>query len=101
MPAGSILVGQVGVDGHRALAIKVELPNSPPLLLLVADKGFIMCGYLNLELAERLGVAAAVVSGVRTFEDVLEAPIKALTSKARGLGLREGMKGKEALALLM
>ncbi|RLI13617.1 DUF1805 domain-containing protein [Candidatus Bathyarchaeota archaeon] len=101
MPAGSVLVGQVDVDGRKILAVKVELPGSPPLLLLVAEKGFVMCGYLNIEVAERLGVAAAMVSGVRTFEDVLEAPIRALTSKARELGVKEGMKGREALKRFM
>ncbi|MEM1540272.1 MAG: DUF1805 domain-containing protein, partial [Candidatus Bathyarchaeia archaeon] len=70
------------------LGVRVELPNSPPLLLVVAEKGFVMCGFLNVEAAERLGVAAAVVSGVKTFEDVLNAEIKAATTKAKGLGVQ-------------
>jgi len=97
----SVLVGQVEVKGRRALGVKVELPNSPPLLIIVADKGFVMCGYLNIQAAEGLGVAAAMVSGVRTFEDVLEAEVRACTSRARELGIKEGMKGREALELLM
>ena len=97
----SVLVGQVEVKGRRALGVKVELPNSPPLLIIVADKGFVMCGYLNIQAAEGLGVAAAMVSGVRTFEDVLEAEVRACTSRARELGIKEGMKGHEALELLM
>ena len=101
MPPGSVLVRQVEVGGRKALGIRVELPGSPPLLLIAADKGFIMCGYLNVDVAERLGVAAATVSGVRTFEDVLEAEVRAATSKAKALGVREGMKGREALALMM
>ena len=83
------------------MGVKVELPNSPPLLIIVADKGFVMCGYLNIQAAEGLGVAAAMVSGVRTFEDVLEAEVRACTSRARELGIKEGMKGREALELLM
>ena len=75
----------------------MDLPDSPPLLLMVADKGFVMCGFLNVEAAERLCVAAAMVSGVKTFEDVLNAQVKAVTSKAKGLGVDVGMKGVEAL----
>jgi uncharacterized protein YunC (DUF1805 family) len=73
------------------------LPESPPLLLIVAEKGFVMCGFLNVEAAERLGVVATMVSGVKTFEDVLNAQVKAATSKAKSLGIEVGMKGAEAL----
>jgi len=75
----------------------VDLPESAPLLLIIAEKGFVMCGFLNIEAAERLGVVAAMVSGVKTFEDVLNAQVKAATSKAKSLGIEVGMKGAEAL----
>ena len=94
-------MGQVEVGGRKALGVRVELPGSPPLLLIVAERGFVMCGFLNVEAAERLGVAAAMVSGVRTFEDVLEAPVRACTSRARELCVEEGMKGRKALELMM
>lgn len=87
----------VKVNDGICLGVRIELPNSPPLLLVVADKGFVMCGFLNVEVAEKLGVAAAVVSGVKSFEDVLNAEVKAVTSKARDLGLSVGMKGVDVL----
>ncbi|MEM2970873.1 MAG: DUF1805 domain-containing protein [Candidatus Bathyarchaeia archaeon] len=90
----------VKVDGKACLGIKVELPESPPLVLIVADKGFVMCGFLNVETAEKLGVAAAMVSGVKNFEDMLNAQIKAVTSKARSFGVNIGMKGVDALRRL-
>jgi len=100
-------VGLINVDMVRVgdkkflgvrLGVRVELPNSPPLLLIMADKGFVMCGFLNIEAAERLGVAAAMVSGVKTFEDVLNAEVRATTSKAKSLGVQLGMRGSEALS---
>jgi len=97
----SVLIEQVDVAGRKALGIRVGLPGSPPLLIIVAEKGFVMCGFLNVDAAERLGVAAVMVSGVRTFEDVLEAEVRAATSKAKALGVREGMRGREALAFMM
>lgn len=85
------------VDGRDCLGIRTDLPESPPLLLITAEKGFVMCGFLNMESAEKLGVAAAVISGVKTFEDVLNGQVKALTTKAKNLGVEVGMKGTDAL----
>jgi uncharacterized protein YunC (DUF1805 family) len=85
------------VDGKDCLGIRTDLPESPPLLLITAEKGFVMCGFLNVESAEKLGVAAAVISGVKTFEDVLNGQVKALTTKAKNLGVEVGMKGTDAL----
>ncbi|HDI12383.1 MAG TPA: DUF1805 domain-containing protein [Candidatus Bathyarchaeota archaeon] len=92
-----ICIEKVKVNEKSVLGLKVELPNSPPLLLMVGEKGFVMCGYLNMEVAEKLQVAAAMVSGVKSFQDVLEAEIKAATSKAKELGISIGMKSQEAL----
>ena len=86
------------VDGKGCLGLRVDLPEcSAPLLLVLAEKGFVMCGFLNVQAAERLGVVAAMVSGVKTFEDVLNAQIKAVTSKAKSLGVEPGIKGVDAL----
>jgi len=96
-----IYVEKLDIEGKGALGLKVELPSSPPLLLIVGNKGFIMCGYLNIEVAEKLQVAAAIVSGVKNFDDVLNAEIKAVTSRAKELGINVGLKGKEALKKLI
>ena len=95
-----ISVMSVKVYDKIGLGVRVELPDSPPLLLVVAEKGFVMCGFLNIDAAEKLGVATAVVSGVKSFEDVLDAEVKAVTSKAKTLGVDVGMKGADALKCL-
>ena len=92
-----ISVMSVKVYDKTCLGLRVELPDSPPLLLVVAERGFVMCGFLNVDVAEKIGVAAAVVSGVKSFEDVLDANVKAATSKAEVLGVNVGMKGIDAL----
>jgi len=93
-------MGKVEVNGKSFLALKAEMPELPPLLLMVGGKGFVMCGYLNLDAAERLGAAAAVVSGVNSFEDVLNAEIKAATSKAKVLGVEPGKVVRTVLGRL-
>jgi len=96
-----ISVEQLNIGNKTAVGLKVDLPDSPPLLAIIGRTGFVMCGFLNIEAAEKLNVTAAVVSGVRTFEDVLKAEIKAVTSKAKMKGVTVGMKGEEAIKLLI
>ena len=87
---------EVAIDGKKVFGLKVDLQGAP-LLLLAAKKGYVMCGYLNIDTAERLGQAAAVVTGVKSFEDVLNAKVVRLTTRAKQLGVREGMLGRDAL----
>jgi uncharacterized protein YunC (DUF1805 family) len=69
--------------------------------MIIGQTGFVMCGFLNMDAAEKLSVAAAMVSDVRNFDDVLGAEIEAATSKAKIKGIAVGMKGKEAVKLLL
>jgi uncharacterized protein YunC (DUF1805 family) len=87
-------------NGKVFQGVKSTLPNLPPLIMIKGDNGFVMCGYLKLEVAENLGAAAAIVSGVNTFQDVLNAEIKASTSKAIKLGLKPGSVVKEVISNL-
>lgn len=93
-------VEKLKVKDHEVIGVKIDLPQSPPLLLIIGSKGFVMCGLLNIETAEKVGAAAAMVSGVKEFSDVLRAEVKAVTSKAQQLGIRLGMKGEEAIVLI-
>ncbi len=87
---------ELELEGKKILGLKADLPKAP-LVILIASKGYIMCGYLNLDTAEKLGQAAAVVRGVNSFEDILEGNVTAVTSQARKLGVVEGMPGKDAI----
>ncbi len=88
------------IDGKTFQGMKSTLPDLPPLLIIKGEKGFIMCGYLNIDVAEKLGAAAATVSGVNSFTDVLNAEIKASTSKAKKLGVEPGKVVKEVIMKL-
>lgn len=82
-----------------ATGVHVKLPNAD-FLLILGSRGYIMCGYLNMATAEKKGDAACMVTNVKSFGDVLNSGIVSVSSKARELGVREGMSGKEALELL-
>ena len=95
-----IKIDQIFVEGKPFQALKVGLKKLPPLLLIEGAKGFVMCGYLNIDAAESLGATAAVVSGVKSFEDVLDAEIKTSTTKAKALGLEPGRVVRDVIGAL-
>lgn len=95
-----IMVENLDIDGEAFQGLKVELKGLPPLVLIEGDKGFVMCGYLNIDAAESLGATAAVVSGVSSWDDVLNAQIKTATTKAKALGLEPGRVVRDVIAAL-
>jgi len=95
-----IMVENLDIDGEAFQGLKVELKGLPPLVLIEGDKGFVMCGYLNIDAAESLGATAAVVSGVNSWEDVLNAQIKTATTKAKALGLEPGRVVRDVIVAL-
>ncbi len=88
------------IDGKNVNGVEIPLPKSP-LVLALAKDGFVMCGYLNIDVAEKLGVAAAMVRGVSTVNDLLAAQVQGLTSAAAAKGVAAGMTGRDALAKLL
>lgn len=95
-----IRVSRIEIDGKVSVGLKVELPNSLPIVAIIGEVGVVMCGFLNMQTAERLGLAAATVSGVEGFGDMLNAEIQAVTSGAEKRGVVLGLKGREAVKLL-
>lgn len=91
-----MLVEQIQLENGCALGLHFEMQKYP-LLVIRAEKGFLMCGYLNTNAAEALGDMAARVKGVRNFEDMLNAQVVEATQLAMNLGIKLGMTGKEAL----
>lgn len=91
-----MLIEQIQLEKGCALGLRFEMQKYP-LLVIRTEKGFLMCGYLNVNAAETLGDVAAKVKGVQSFEDVLKASIVEVTEKARELGIEPGMTGREAL----
>ena len=72
-----------------------------PLIILQAKKGYIMCGYLNMNTANKLGDIAGKVTGVKTFDDVLKATVIEVSENAKKEGLKEGMNAQDFLRSLL
>ncbi|AHV96602.1 YunC family protein [Paenibacillus sabinae] len=94
----------VAVGNHIMLGVEVKLPKTT-LLTISTDKGYIMCGaldvgLLNERLADR-GIIAGRAVGVRTLEQLLAAPLESVTFEAEKLGIVPGMIGSEALLRML
>lgn len=90
----------INIDGHTFLSISVELPKTN-LLVVTNEKGYIMCGaldvaLLNEKLKDRKVVAGRAV-GVKTISQLLDAPLESITYEAEELGITQGMIGRDAL----
>lgn len=94
-----INVKPIRVGEKTVMGVRVDLPTAP-LLLIVGERGFVGCAYISGETGEKLGDAVAIVSGVQSFEDVLEAKVIRVTEEAASMGVSTGMTGREALAVL-
>jgi uncharacterized protein YunC (DUF1805 family) len=79
--------------------IKEQIQLELPLLIIKGAKGFLGCGYINCETCNKTGEACAIVTGVKTHDEMLHVEIKAVSTEAARLGVRVGMKGKEALKI--
>lgn len=52
-----------------------------------------------METCDKTGEACGIVTGLKTHDDMLNAEVKAVSREAEKLGVRVGMKGKEALEI--
>ena len=76
---------------------KHHIQLKSPLLLIKGTKGLLACGYLNIETFNKTGEVAAIVTGVRTHEDMLKSKVIAASNAARAIGIEIGMAGEDAL----
>ena len=87
------------IEGKQVLGIEVKLPKTT-LLVVTTDQGYIMCGALDVALLnERLSdrnIIAARALGVRTLEQLLDAPLESVTHTAEAKGIKPGMTGRQA-----
>jgi uncharacterized protein YunC (DUF1805 family) len=70
------------------------------LILLKGSRGYIMCGYLNLNAARRFREVAVKVTGVKTIDDMLQASVHSCSPAAARLGIAKGQPVKTVLKLI-
>ena len=95
-----MLIEEIKLGNGSALGLKLDMEHAP-LLVIRANKGFVMCGYLNMNVANKLGDAAVRVTGVKSFEDVLNSKAVDVSEAAKKLGITVGMPAREALMKML
>lgn len=90
----------IELNGHTFISISVKLPKTN-LLVVTSDKGYIMCGALDIgllndKLSDRKILAGRAV-GVKSIDELLNAPLESVTVEAEAMGIHRGMTGKEAI----
>ena len=90
----------ITIDGHSFTAVTVKLPKTN-FMAVTNEHGYIMCGaldvgLLNEKLADR-GIIAGRAVGVRTIEQLLDAPLESVAYAAEALGFQAGTIGRDAL----
>ena len=88
----------VQLDGSNLDAITFATQNTK-ILVIRAAHGLLGCGYISVDTAAKVGDALAIVSGVASYEDMLQASVKAVSPAAEALGVHPGMTGRDALLL--
>ena len=78
---------------------KEEIQLALPLLIIKGSKGFLGCGYINVEACNKTGEACAIVTAVNNYDAMLAAKVTAVSTEAARLGVQVGMKGEEALEI--
>jgi uncharacterized protein YunC (DUF1805 family) len=95
-----MIVTEIKVKKSIFKGIELDLCDSSKLLVITGNKGYIMCGYLNINTAQKRNDVACIVTGVKTIEDMLNSKIVALTARAQSLGISMDMEVKKVLEIL-
>jgi len=98
-----IEIKPLDVQSSTVLGVQIgnpEAPGKPAIIVLVAKRGLVVCGNFDINELEKRSITAARVIGLTKIEDALEAKIESCTSRARALGISEGMTGREAVIKL-
>jgi len=95
-----MITKEIKVNNVIFKGIELELCDNSKLLVVTGNKGYIMCGYLNINTAQKRNDVACIVTGVKTIEDILNSNVVAITSQAQKLGITMGMQVTKVLEIL-
>ena len=82
----------IEVDGEKFAGSGIDIFGAE-FMVIRGSRGFLACSYVNIETADRLGHAAAVVSGVKNFDDMLAAKVRRVSQAAHFFRLRGFFRG--------
>lgn len=90
---------KIKICGRTLESVVIGL-GKKKFILIRGRKGYVACGYLNMNVAEKFGDVAVQVQKVSTVTDMLKANVHAMTSGARAAGIRKNQMVKEILDVI-
>jgi len=90
----------IELDNGDVVGYDIDLGNAS-LILIKSRKAYVMCGYLNMDVANKFGDIAGKITGVKTIDDALNANIIEISEEAKKKGLITGMKARDFLNKLL
>jgi len=94
-----VITKEIAVGKKTIICLSLNL-LSKNLIVLRGSNGYVMCGYLDLTIAEKFQDAAVRVTGVSSIEEALEARVDSCTGLAEKLGIHKGQPIQEVLPLI-
>jgi len=89
---------KIGKKSLKTLCCKLGKKN---LVVIKGEKGYVMCGYLNMKAANTFGDVAVKITGVASIDDALNARAYSVARAARSLGIRRNQPIKDVLAIIV
>ena len=86
----------ITVNKQKFHGAKIQTSHAN-ILIIKAKHGFVGCSYFDVDAADSLKEPMAVVTGVKAYDDVLNAKVVKVSQAALALGVQPGMTGQEAL----
>jgi uncharacterized protein YunC (DUF1805 family) len=99
-PVPRVRSSQGQTDGWSTDALhrwEEHLDLKLPLLIIRGSRGVLACCYLNVETLNKTGEVGAIVTDVKTFEDMLNARAASVPTAAAQAGIRGGVSGAEVV----
>ena len=87
---------RIEIDGVIFQGIQLQTEHAS-ILLIQGRKANLGCGYFSTMPADKLGDRFAIVTGVKCFDDMLQAKVLHLSKAAEQSGVSASMTGREAL----
>ena len=87
---------ELDIDGILFNGVRIPTQNGT-ILLIQGRTANLGCGYFTTATADRLNDRFAIVTGVGSFADMMEAKVVAVSAAAAACGVTAGMSGREAL----
>jgi len=88
---------KIGKKYVQAFSLKLKDKN---LIVLRGRLGYVMCGYLDLGVANKFKDVAVKIVGVSSIKEALNAKAHSFTNAAKKLGINKGQAIEDVLKII-